>query len=73
MFTIFDLALGQCSDLDLHSAPSFHAEAVVRGGDSERYTCRLVGPSGQPDTDNNHIKRDGDDGRDLVVSKNVSV
>ena len=68
VLTIFDLALGQRRDMDLHSAPSFRAETVVRGGGPERYACRLVGPRGQPDADDDHVKRDGDDGRHLAVN-----
>ena len=35
--------------------------------------CRLASPSGPPDADNDHVKRDGDDGRDLLTSNIVSV
>jgi len=44
---------------------------VVRGGGSEWHACRLVGPRGKPDADDDHVKRDGDDGRHLAVSNHV--
>lgn len=58
--------------MDLHSVPAFCADAVLRECVSEWYTSYLVSPTDHRDTDNNHVKRDRDDGRDLVVSSNVS-
>ena len=69
--TIFNLALGQRCDVDLHSVPSVCAEAVVRVRDLKGYACLLAGTTGQPDADNNHVKRDGNNGRDLVARNNV--
>ena len=69
--TTVDFALSQRRDVDLHPAPSFRA--VLHGRVSERRVSRLVGPSGQPDANDDHVKGDGDDGRDLFISDNVSV
>ena len=69
--TLVDLALGQCCDDNLHPTPSFCTQIVVCRHASKRYTCRAVSPSSKADTDDNHIKRDADDGRDLVISNNV--
>ena len=68
-----DFALGQGRDVDLHPASSFCAETVVHRRVSERYMHRLDSSSGQPDADDDHVKGDGDDGRDLLIRDNVSV
>jgi hypothetical protein len=68
-----DFALSQCRDVDLHPTPSFCAETVLHGRVSERCVSRPGGPSGQPDTDDDHVERYGDDGRDLLINDNVSV
>jgi len=63
------LRVGQCRDVDLHSVSSFGTVTVVRGVGFDGYTCRnLAGPGGQPDTNNNQIKCDGDNGHGLVAS-----
>ena len=69
---VVDFALGQCGDVDLCSLSSVCAETVIRGRVSKQYTCHsTVSPSSQPDADDDHIKRDGDDWRDLVISDDV--
>jgi hypothetical protein len=71
-FTLVDFALGQCCNMDLRSPPSFCTETVSRGGVSKQYACHsTASPSSQPDTDDDHIERDGDDGRDLVINDDV--
>ena len=71
---MIDFPLGQVCDVYSHPTPSFCAEIAVHhyGRVSERYVCRLASPSGPPDTDNDHVKCDGDDGCDLLTSDIVS-
>jgi len=69
-----DFAVGQCHNVDLRSPPSFcDARIVIRRCVSARDIGDTVGATGQSDADDNHVKRDGDDGRHLVTSNNVSV
>lgn len=69
-----DFALGQCHDVDLRPPPSFCAARIV--------ICRCVSArdirdtvvaTSQSDADDNHVKRDGNDWRNLVTSNNVSM
>ena len=59
---MFEFALGQCRDVDLHPTPSFCAEVDVRGRLCQRCVSRL--PRGQPGADDDHVERDGNDGGD---------
>ena len=67
-----DFALGQCRDVDLRPGPSLCAQIVVHGRNSEWYISGLD-PIGQPDTNDDHVKSDGDDRRDLLIGDNVLV
>ena len=40
---------------------------------SERDVQRVVCPGSLPNTDDDHIERDGDDGRHLAVNSSMSV
>jgi len=60
-----DFALGQSRNVDLRPGCSLCAPRVVHGRDSE-YISRLGGPTGQSDTDDDHVKGDGDDGGNHV-------
>ena len=65
---MIDFALRQCRDVNLRSPPSLRAQTLFRGGVRERYICHLGDTSGHPDADDDHVKRDRDDGRDLWAS-----
>jgi len=56
--------------VDLHPTTLFRVGAIVHrdGRVSKQYVCHPASPSGQPDTDDDHVKRDGDDGRNLLAS-----
>lgn len=71
----YDDALSHGDDSDLRPPPSFCAGVLVYRRVSKRLNCRVVSvsPSGHPDADDDHIKRDGNDGRHLAVSKVNSV
>jgi hypothetical protein len=57
----------------VHSAPAVPNETVTRGRMSQVRMHQVVRPISQPNTDDDHVKRDGDDGHDLIVSNDVSV
>ena len=69
---VLDFPLGHRPDVDLHFKPRVcvvHVHVHERG--FERETHCLFNPVGRADADDDHVKRDGDDGRDLTVGSNV--
>ena len=62
-----NVVMGTCT-LRLRSAPRLLSTDVFPSDVS-----RLGGPSGAPDADDDHVERDGNDGRDLLIRDNVSV
>ena len=69
---MLDFALSQCCDVDLHRPPSC-AQAGLHRHASMRCVCHLGGTSGQPDANDDHVKRDRDDGGDLSIRNNILV
>lgn len=64
--TLLDPVLSQRRDVGLHSGPWVCTETHLRRRGPH---CRLLRSIGQLNSDNDHVKCDGDDGCDLAVEE----